>query len=159
MPEEIERRFLVRNLPDNLRRYNHCDIDQGYFLCPNWPEIEQRLRRKEDKYYFTTKTFLDGKRNETEIEIPESTFLLMWKDTEGRRIEKVRYDVPLNRNKVEVNIYCGQELEGLVVAEIEFRTQGERDAFVPPEWLGKEVSEDQRYNNYMLATQGFPILM
>jgi CYTH domain-containing protein len=57
--------------------------------------------------------------------------------------------------KFEVDIYRG-DLEGLMVAEIEFPSEEEANAFDPPGWLGDEVTGDHRYLNETLATTGAP---
>jgi len=55
----------------------------------------------------------------------------------------------------EVDVYDG-DLAGLVVAEIEFDSPEQGDAFEPPGWLGREVTDDSRYGNRTLAVEGRP---
>jgi adenylate cyclase len=43
--------------------------------------------------------------------------------------------------------------EGLVVAEIELDSEGED--FAIPEWIGEEVTPDERYYNMNLATHPY----
>ena len=49
---EIERKFIVHNLPDNLDSYPHSEIEQGY-LCME-PVI--RIRRMNKQYFLTFKS-------------------------------------------------------------------------------------------------------
>ena len=48
---EIERKYLVKSLPDDLDAYPHVDIEQGY-LCTS-PTL--RIRRAGDAYWLTVK--------------------------------------------------------------------------------------------------------
>ena len=69
---------------------------------------------------------------------------------------KTRYLVPLQDGlEAEVDVY-GEALEGLVVAEIEFPSETESEAFSAPDWLGREVTADTAYATQALATQGAP---
>ena len=56
---------------------------------------------------------------------------------------------------MELDRYAG-ELEGLMVAEVEFESEDEADGFEPPDWLGDEVTGNERYSNQRLATDGIP---
>ena len=56
---------------------------------------------------------------------------------------------------IEVDIYSGA-LTGLSVAEVEFATEDAADAFEPPAWFGREVTDDPRFKNQRLASEGAP---
>jgi adenylate cyclase len=56
---------------------------------------------------------------------------------------------------IEVDVYCGA-LTGLSVAEVEFDTEEAADAFEPPAWFGCEVTDDVRFKNQRLASEGAP---
>lgn len=157
MKDEIERRFFVSRLPWNLGQYPFSHIEQGYMEVPEEyaDVLETRLRKEGDTYLFTVKLKEGSKRKEENIPLTMEYFNTQWFMTEGRRLEKIRYKIPSHGNTIEVNIYCGK-LEQLVVAEVEFSNYEERDSFIPPDWLGKEVTDDQRYDNFNLAVQGFP---
>ena len=69
---------------------------------------------------------------------------------------KTRYVVPLEDGlEAEVDVYA-EALEGLVVAEIEFRSEADSGAFAAPGWLGREVTGEAGYATQALATQGAP---
>jgi len=91
-------------------------------------------------------------RVEEEVRLSREQFESLWPLTEGRRIEKTRHTLP---GGVEVDVYDGS-LTGLVVAEIEFASEEESAAFVPPDWFGAEVTDDPRYKNRALAVGGRP---
>jgi CYTH domain-containing protein len=75
--------------------------------------------------------------------------------TEGRRVEKMRYKIPMDGFIIELDIYCGA-LEGLMTAEVEFLTQSDADSFSPPSWFDKEVTQDESFKNQSLALNGLP---
>ena len=47
-------------------------------------------------------------------------------------------------------------LAGLLLCEVEFDDQAQAGAFVPPQWFGVDVTEDERYKNKSLAENGIP---
>ena len=96
-----------------------------------------------------------GIRTEEEIALEPEQFEALWRFTEGRRLEKVRYLVPTATGEIEVDVFEG-ELAGIITAEIEFDSEAQSDAFGPPEWLGGEVTGDHRYANETLAVHGLP---
>ena len=93
---------------------------------------------------------------EEEIEIEPGRFERLWPLTEGRRIEKRRYELPADDGlTIELDVYEGA-LAGLVVAEVEFDSEQRADTFAGPGWLGREVTDDARYKNQRLACEGAP---
>jgi CYTH domain-containing protein len=55
----------------------------------------------------------------------------------------------------ELDVYRGA-LAGLVVAEVEFRSEADAEAFRPPSWFADEVTGDPRFANQRLAVDGIP---
>jgi adenylate cyclase len=144
-PLEIERKFLIRELPETLAGLEGEQIFQGY-LAVDSNHTVVRLRQRGDKYYLTVKGAGKISRKEWEAEIPEDQFKLFWPATDGRRLEKTRYEIPGEGVIVELDIFSGN-LQGLVTAEVEFDSEEEAEKFVPPEWLTEEVTEDDRFKN------------
>ncbi|HEX8280578.1 MAG TPA: hypothetical protein VF551_04315, partial [Chthoniobacterales bacterium] len=93
-----------------------------------------------------------GGRIEREVELTPEQFDVLWPATEGRRLEKTRYDIPLGDCVVEIDIYRGRH-EGMIVAEVEFSDEHAARAFQPPNWLGEDVSGQARYSNVRLACE------
>ncbi len=154
MSEEIERKFLVTKTPVDLKSYKSQEIEQGYIIAEE--QLEIRVRRKGDKFFQTIKGSGDLKRSEIEIELSENQFNTLWPLTEGKRVEKRRYEIPYNNIIIEVDIYSGT-LAGLIVAEVEFSSEEESKLFSPPNWFGKEITTDKRYKNKNLSLNRFPI--
>lgn len=153
MPIEIERKFSVKHLPDDLESYPQQHFTQGYISIGNDGK-EIRLRRKGDDYFLTVKSGGGLIRSEYEIKITGEQFHDLWPATEGKRLEKTRYFIPHN---VELDIYHG-DLEGLITAEVEFKSEKESEDFIPPEWFDEELTYDKRYRNQSLALEGSPVV-
>lgn len=153
-PKEIERKFLVQSLPENLENFPHDEVVQGYIATAEYG-TEVRLRKKGDKYFQTVKSGGGKSRTESEVEITEEQFNALWETTAGKRLEKTRYKIPHEAGLIELDVYRG-DLSDLVTAEMEFKSKAESDKFVAPQWLGKEVTEDKRYKNQSLALHGIP---
>ena len=148
--QEIERKFLVRKLPENFMTFPHADICQGYLaIAPGGVQV--RLRKAGEKHSLTYKRGRGEAREEREIALTPEQFAMLWPGTEGKRLTKTRYKVPLGSHVVEIDVYSGKHV-GLVVAEVEFESvQAARD-FRAPDWLGKDVSHNARYSNQRLAS-------
>jgi adenylate cyclase len=151
---EIERKFLVAQLPDDLGAHPSREIDQGYLAITD--DVEVRLRRYGEQTFLTVKSSGNDSRVEEEIEIDRRRFDVLWPLTDDRRIQKRRYAIPIGDGlTIELDVYHGR-LSGLVTAEVEFASLANATAFVPPRWLGHDVTDDSRYKNQHLATQGLP---
>jgi adenylate cyclase len=149
---EIERKFLVAAIPDNPGPGTR--ILQGYLPLAS-EDTELRVRRKGDETVLTVKRGHGLDRGEQEVAISDEVFETLWPLTEGRRIEKTRYELPHGDATIELDEFGG-ELEGLLVAEVEFDSLRASELFEEPEWLGREVTSDPAYANRMLAERGRP---
>jgi adenylate cyclase len=117
---------------------------------------EVRVRRRDANAWLTVKSGGGRARVEEEIEIDGERFERLWPLTEGRRIEKTRYEIPVGDELViELDVYAG-DLDGLVIAEVEFDSEQAAEGFAAPDWLGPDVTEDVRYKNQRLARDGAP---
>ena len=147
---EIERKFLVRTLPEDLTKFPSSEISQGYLVSTD-EGLQVRLRSKDEEYTLTYKRGLGNVREEREVALTATQFATLWPATEGKRLVKTRYDIPLGERIVEIDIYSGKH-EGLVVAEVEFDDEESAINFQPPDWLGDDVTGDPRYSNQLLAS-------
>jgi adenylate cyclase len=150
---EIERKFLVGDLPAGLEDAPRTRIEQGY-LAVDDDGTEVRVRRRGEDAVLTIKSGRGRSRAEEELAIDAARFDRLWLLTEGRRIEKTRHVVGAEP-AIELDLYGGA-LEGLRVAEVEFHDDAAADAFEPPAWFGREVTDDPRYKNRALARDGAP---
>ena len=148
---EIERKFLVKELPANLDGYPHVEIEQGY-LCTS-PTL--RIRRMGDVYWLTVKEKVGSAstaihNREEEFRLSKDGYEQLKAKCDGRMVLKTRYKIPVNGLTAELDIFHGTH-EGLRLVEVEFPDTVAADSFVKPEWFGEDVSQDPRYRNSFLA--------
>ena len=146
---EIERKFLLKRFPPNLKKYPHDTVEQGY-LAVGRGGLQVRLRKKGSVLSLTYKEGTGGVREEREIRLSLEQFNALWPATAGRRLTKVRYDVPWKKHTIEIDVYRGRH-QGLVVAEVEFDDQKSAAEFQRPDWLGRDVTGKRKYSNVALA--------
>lgn len=151
---EIERKFLLTELPDNLAEFTHEEIRQGYMVIGS-DGSEARLRDKAGSYTLTVKSKGELSRGEWETPISEEQFYILWVATNGKRVEKTRYTIPYHGHTIELDVYHGH-LAGLTTAEVEFSSEETAQAFEPPVWFGNDVTANSGYKNQNLAIIGLP---
>jgi adenylate cyclase len=143
----------VSSGPSGLERCRSEEIDQGYLAAD--AESEVRVRRIGEQSFLTVKRGSGRDRLEEEIEITGEQLEALWPTTEGRRLSKRRFFIPLDGLTAEVDVYGG-ELDGLITAEVEFDSVADSERFDPPAWFGNEITGDARYANQALARDGAP---
>lgn len=152
MATEIERKFVLETMPPEAAAAPATRIEQGYLAVDDGAEV--RLRRAGGERLLTVKHGHGESREEVEIRLYGEQFEALWPLTAGRRLCKTRHRVALGAGlMVEVDRY-ESELEGLVVAEVEFPSEQACRAFQPPSWLGREVTGEAAYANQALALNG-----
>ena len=143
---EIEKKFLIQSLtdvPGNMNDYDYHDLVQGY-LSTN-PVL--RVRKEDDEYYVTYKGNGMMVREEYNLPLTKASFEHLIKKADGIVIKKRRHLIPLDDHLVcELDEFHGK-YEGLLLAEVEFSSEEEANAFTPPVWFGTEVTYDSRYHN------------
>ena len=148
---EIERKFLLKRLPERLKQARRCVIAQGYLAAePGGRHV--RLRKKGKTASLTFKVGRAAHREEREIKLSAKQFSALWPATVGRRLYKLRYEVPWKNFLIEIDIYHRKH-KGLVVAEVEFPDHVTCRRFKPPSWFGREVTGEKRYSNVRLANE------
>jgi adenylate cyclase len=147
MGTEIERKFLVK---DDVWRAQavgkrYC---QGYIVQAG--EVTVRVRIAGSQGFLTLKGRAENfARPEFEYEIPvrdAQEILDLW--CRPRIVDKIRYRIPVGDLIWEVDEFLGAN-QGLILAEVELESS---DQIIDlPDWVGLEVSEDDRYYNASLA--------
>jgi len=143
---EIERKFTVKELPENRNDYPCKRIEQGY-LCTR-PVL--RVRRKGEEYWLTYKGEGLLVREEHEFPLTEEAYRHLLAKADGRIIRKDRYHIPYEGYTIELDVFDG-ELAPLVIAEVEFPSVEAANAFAPPAWFGEDVTENPAYSNSNLS--------
>ncbi len=152
---EIERKFLIPRLPEDLTHFPSAIIDQGYLALT--PEgVEVRIRRKNEDGFLTVKHGPGLSRIEVELPLPSAPFDQLWPLTAGRRLRKTRYDLPGPGGLTfELDVYA-DALTGLHTVDVEFPDEIAAHAFQPPTWFGREIGGDPAYRNERLSRCGLP---
>lgn len=155
---EIERKWLIdkNNIKYDLSTAKVYEIEQTYINFS--PEIRVRRVNGGKQYSFTLKKNMtdDGlTRDEVDFLITEEEYNSLVKKQEGNTIYKTRYKLMDKDQVVAIDIFSG-ELEGLAYMEIEFTSEEEANAYITPDWVIKDVTDDIRYKNAYLARYGIP---
>ena len=148
---EIERKYLVKRLPEKLKQSRRYVIVQGY-LAKEPAGRQVRLRKKGKTASLTFKMGRGRSREEREVKLSPKQFATLWPATAGRRLYKLRYEIPWRNLLIEIDIYRRRH-SGLVVAEVEFPDRVTCRKFRPPSWFGREVTGEKRYSNVRLANE------
>ncbi len=158
---EIERKFTLKQLPDNLEQYPCQHIEQAY-LNTN-PVV--RIRKENDQYYLTYKGDGMMAREETNLSLNESSYYHLRTKADGNIISKKRFLIPLMRPgfkegfpvppddyslTIELDIFDAP-FAPLVMAEVEFGSTDAAESFLPPDWFDKDVTYNKEYHNSYLA--------
>jgi CYTH domain-containing protein len=156
IPIERERKFLLRGLPDEARAGEVVEIEQGWLPGDRLRERLRRIRDRGGEHFFRTVKLGAGvERIEIEEETSAELFAALWPLTEGCRIAKRRYRVPVGPLVWEVDEFADRDL---VLAEVELPnpdTPMEIPAWVSPV-LEREVTGNPAYLNLTLATTPGP---
>ncbi|MBF0127440.1 MAG: CYTH domain-containing protein [Magnetococcales bacterium] len=152
---EVERKYLVSRVPEAIAGIQGVHIVQGYLAVEN-SGSEVRLRDKAGSCFLTVKSGSGPIRGEGEIAISREQFAVLWDFTQGRRVIKDRYRIPLgNGMVVDLDLYHDRH-EGLMTAEVEFASPEACQGFTPPEWFDREVTWEEGFRNRNLALHGLP---
>jgi len=150
---EIERKFLLDELPPALAFAKRKAILQGYLALDG--DTEVRVRRTPSGATLTIKHGGGEVRVEEELALDARRADALWALTAGRRLQKTRREMRVDGVLVEVDEYF-DTLGGLIVAEVEFDDEAASRAWMPPAWFGREVTGQAAYANRSLSVDGLP---
>lgn len=147
MKMEIERKFLIKEMPQNLDEFPARQIEQGY-LCVR-PVV--RIRRDDDEYYLTYKGGGMMAREEYNLPLTKESYDHLIKKADGNIITKKRYEIPLEGGlTAELDIFSGVFC-GMSLVEVEFESIEDALGFKAPAWFGEDVTNDKRFHNSYLS--------
>ena len=148
---EIERKFLIKQLPENLSSYSFHIIEQAY-LCTE-PVI--RIRRQDDDFILTYKSKGFLSREEYNLPLNSDAYLHLKTKADGIIISKKRYLIPFSDDlTIELDIFDAP-YQHLQLAEVEFPCEKTAKSFAPPNWFGEEVTYSPDYQNSTLSKTSF----
>lgn len=144
---EIERKYLIEKLPENLEKYPHKELEQAY-LCTD-PVV--RVRREGGEYVLTYKSKGLMVREEYNLPLTREAYEHLLAKADGTVISKTRYIIPEKEGlQIELDIFHGKH-QGLIIAEVEFLSEEEAKRYCPPEWFGEDVTFSNQYHNSNLS--------
>lgn len=148
---EIERKYLINEVPVDLTSCVCRHIEQGYLST----EPVVRVRRDNDDYVLTYKSKGLMVREEYNLPLTKESYEHLREKIDGRLIQKTRYEIPLNTQAddsliIELDIFEG-ELAPLKLAEVEFSDEKTANTFTPPAWFGEDVTFSSDYHNSTLS--------
>lgn len=154
MAQEIERKFLVTGDGWKALAESSSLLRQGY-LSSN-AKATVRVRSWDDaRAALTLKGKASGMtRAEYEYEVPMDDAREMLEMARPHVLEKRRHIVPFGGLTWEIDVFEGRHA-GLTIAEVEL--DSEDQAVKLPDWVGTEVTDDERYYNASLSrSDGIP---
>lgn len=149
---EIERKFTIKSLPENLSSYPCHLIEQAYLNTD--PVI--RVRREDDTFYLTYKGKGLLAREEYNLPLNEQAYYHLLEKADGVIISKKRYVIPIEDTSlcVELDVF-EKPFAPLIIAEVEFPDKETAEAFVPLDWFSQDVTNDPAYHNSNLSRRTF----
>ena len=159
LKQEIERKYAVNYLPEDLKIADILDIEQAFIYKDDKTVIRiRKIQNKNSKnieYIYTVKTMggiayhkdsTVANAYEIESYIQEEDFNELIKNRISSIIKKTRMIIPIENNlKVEMDIYKDY-LQNLITAEVEFPNEDIVNNFQKPEWLGEEMKYKELSN-------------
>lgn len=158
---EIERKFTLKSLPDNLESYPFHHIEQAYLNVD--PVV--RVRKEDNEYYLTYKGNGMLAREESNLPLNEQAYYHLREKADGNIISKKRYLIPLKNPRfkegfpqppedytltIELDVFDAP-FAPLIMAEVEFGSRDAAMAFVPPDWFEQDVTYCKEYHNSYMA--------
>ena len=147
---EIERKYLITHIPFDIAGYPFHQIEQAYLSTA--PVV--RVRQEDDTYYLTYKSKGLLAREEYNLPLNEAAYHHLISKADGIILTKKRYKRQLEGSalQVELDVFSGT-YEGLMLAEVEFSSVEEAEAFIPPSWFGRDVTFSGEYQNSRLSKE------
>jgi CYTH domain-containing protein len=149
---EIERKFLVDKdeWSKSVKDKGHF-FRQGYMLTD--PAKTIRVRLTENEGFITIKGLsVKASRSEYEYAIPKQDAKELLDNFCTSTISKLRYFVTYQDHLWEVDEFLDDN-EGLIIAEIELSSEDE--IFERPEWIEREVTQEEKYYNSNLSVNPY----
>ena len=165
MAMEIERKFTIRERPDDLEEDPFHHIEQAYLNAS--PVV--RVRKEDDQYYLTYKGSGMMAREESNLPLNRDAYYHLRDKSDGRIISKKRYLIPLPNPAfhekegfpgppsdytltIELDVF-DPPFAPLVMAEVEFGSREAAENFIPPDWFDEDVTYRPEYHNSYMALQ------
>ncbi|MBR2274637.1 MAG: CYTH domain-containing protein [Lachnospiraceae bacterium] len=147
---EIEKKYLIKELPKNLDDYPFHLIEQAYLTVD--PVI--RVRKEDENYYITYKGSGLLSREEYNLPLTPQAYETLRNKAEGNIISKKRVLIPYKTYTIELDIF-DPPFAPLILAEVEFESEEDANSFTEPEWFSEDVTNDTNYHNSTMSRKTF----
>lgn len=150
MSQEIEKKYLVKTIPQNLNIKDSKTIYQTYLAIGDEEiRIRKTVDENNEEFVMTIKQGNGLVRLENEFPIEKDTYnQLLQKD--AIQLVKTRKTIVIQDKEFELDTYHNLKDWGMMTIEIEFKSEEEALSFVPPLWFGEDVTGDKKYKNQSL---------
>ncbi len=152
MEIELERTFLLKNVPENLKDCKSIEIFDIY-IPQSISHPILRIRKKGDVFEITKKSPVDlndsSEQSEETIPLTKEEFSDFLK-VDGKRLRKIRYYYPINNKTAEIDVFL-DDLEGLATVDFEFDSVEEKKSFVMPDFCLADVTQEKGAAGGILA--------
>lgn len=164
---EIERKWLLKEVPQGLKQLKHYLVEQSYVMTG---DVEIRIRKRTPapdfvplkprdfvQYYLTFKSTGDLARQEEETPITEIFYEGLKKNFVGGipPIKKDFYVFELADGHI---LHCARVDDSWVYCEVEFETEEEANAYELPIPYEEEITYDKSYKMQSYWTQSRPFV-
>ncbi|MBQ7942695.1 MAG: CYTH domain-containing protein [Lachnospiraceae bacterium] len=157
---EIERKYTLKKLPENLESYPCRIIEQAYLNV----NPVMRVRRDNDDYYLTYKGSGMMAREEYNLPLNKESYEHLLEKADGNIISKKRYVLPIENPKfkddfvpmdtpeliIELDVFAAP-FAPLIMAEVEFPSIEMANAFIAPDWFDEDVTLNPEYHNSAMS--------
>lgn len=155
--QEIEVTYVPKYVPDALLQATPTRIIDRYLSPADDPRVKLRLRQTGKTYELTKKISNNlhdlSVQDEYTIPLTPDEFALFSR-LDAREVIKDRYKSALGNKTIEIDVFRGK-LEGLVLIEVEFISEAERNAFIPPDYFGNDVTQELFVAGTFLAGKSY----
>ena len=155
---EIERKFLLKSDAWRAQVTESKRMAQGYLndaasITQGHQNVSVRVRLEGDIAKLNMKSREAGpQRQEFEYDLPVADAKALLALCVGNLVQKTRHYIPQGALCWEIDEFEGVNA-GLIVAELELPSLD--TTFETPDWLGREVTDEARYYNLMLAERPY----
>ena len=160
---EIERKYLIKELPADIDKYSFHIIEQAYLNTS--PVV--RIRKQDDKYILTYKGGGLMAREEYNLPLNKEAYNHLLPKHDGNVISKKRYLIPIEEPHFKDGFVPEKDLKltieldefysplKLLMAEVEFTSIEMANSFLPPDWFGEDVTNNPDYHNSVMSTKKY----
>ena len=153
---EYERTYLAKYIPKDIQSCKQKEISDMYIpATQEHPTL--RIRKNGDTYEMTKKEPVRGTdssmQEEQTIELTKEEFEVLAR-VPGKRVHKVRYYSKKGSERIEIDIFQGH-LKGLVLVDVEFLSEEEKDKSAMPEFCLADVTQEKEVAGGMLCGKSY----